>query len=296
MNIHSFLTPAYLQSIKGLELLARITVDTFHSGLNVSQKVGLGQEFSQYRSYQKGDDIRLLDWKVYARTERYYIREADLQSHVRLKFIVDISASMLHEDRGIRKIDYANYLTATLAYLGTLQGDEIGLSAVNTNEWKHIPSGLGDAHFSRILYEIIHLQPKGKLPVHLAPQRVVPDIRRKELYIVISDMYELEDEWHKLLRQLAASSNEVILFHVLGKNEWDLDYPSATFTDLETHEQIQVNPDIIRKNYQQALNEKIESTRKNMRERGIFYELMLMDTPAYQAITQFLLGRKHLLS
>ncbi len=296
MNLQELLTPENLHAIQGLELLARITVDTFQQGLNTSQKVGLGQEFSQYRSYQVGDDIRMLDWKVYARTERYYIREADLQSHIHLRFVIDNSASMLHEDNNIRKIDFARYLVATLAYLGIQQGDPVGLYAINTHERKHISSRIDQTQLHRLLYTLVCLQPKGRLPGTQDLEKMIPSIRSKDLYIVITDMYELDTELHHLLQQLAATRNEVLLFHILGKNEWDLPYQSATFEDLETGEQIQVNAGKIRASYQEHLQQKVEHIRSEMLERDITYELMLMNQPPYQAIAHFLERRKRLIS
>jgi len=296
MNLHELLTPENLNAIQGLELLARVTVDTFQQGLNTSQKVGMGQEFSQYRSYQIGDDIRMLDWKVYARTERYYIREADLQSHIHLRFVIDNSASMLHEDNNIRKIDFARYLVATLAYLGIQQGDPVGLYAINTHEHKHIPSKIDQTHFYHLLHTLVHLQPQGRLPESQDLEKMIPGIRSKDLYIIITDMYELDTELHHLLQQLSATHNEVLLFHILGKNEWTLDYQAATFEDLETGEQIQVNPGKIKTAYQKNLHDKIEYIRKGMLARDITYDLMLMDQPPYQAIAHFLERRKRLTS
>src|SRR6201995_6209039 len=116
-----------LMTIKDLSLAARRTIDGFMTGINKSKVRGRGLEFSQYRSYQPGDDLRWLDWKMYARSDRYYIRESEVETSISVRFLIDASASMNHNDDGIKKIDYARFLAASLAYLANLQGDAVGL-------------------------------------------------------------------------------------------------------------------------------------------------------------------------
>ena len=134
MMDHPFLSQENLRSVTGLELLARKAVEGFLPGLNISRRAGVGQEFSQYRTYQPGDDLRLLDWKMYARSDRFFVREAEIESHITLRFVVDLSASMLHEEKGLNKLDYARFLIATLAYLGLRQGDRLGLYGINDRQ------------------------------------------------------------------------------------------------------------------------------------------------------------------
>ena len=121
------LDPKVLMTIKDLPLLAKTVVDGFMIGLNKSTVKGPGLEFSQYRSYQPGDDLRWLDWKMYARSDRYYIRESEVETSISVRFLIDASASMNHEDNGVKKIDYARFLAASLAYLANSQGDSVGL-------------------------------------------------------------------------------------------------------------------------------------------------------------------------
>src|ERR1700745_2302530 len=116
-----------LMAIKDLSLAARQTIDGFMTGINKSKVKGPGLEFSQYRSYQPGDDLRWLDWKMYARSDRYYIRESEVETTISVRFLIDASASMNHDDNGVKKIDYARFLAASLAYLANLQGDSVGL-------------------------------------------------------------------------------------------------------------------------------------------------------------------------
>jgi uncharacterized protein (DUF58 family) len=123
----TMLDPKVLMTIKDLPLLAKTVVDGFMNGFNKSTVKGPGLEFSQYRSYQPGDDLRWLDWRMFARSDRYYIRESEVETSISVRFLVDASASMNHDDNGVKKIDYARFLTASLAYLANLQGDAVGL-------------------------------------------------------------------------------------------------------------------------------------------------------------------------
>src|SRR3954467_11664970 len=130
-QIKELLKPETLNTVNGLELVARIIVEGFMSGSNKSQSVGAGQEFSQYRSYQPGDDLRQLDWKMFARSERYYIKQAEIETNITVKFMLDASQSMAYTEEGISKLQYAKIMTAALAYLARKQSDTFGLYAVN---------------------------------------------------------------------------------------------------------------------------------------------------------------------
>src|SRR3954453_1139879 len=125
--------PKIIMSIKNLPLAAKTTVDGFMASIHSSNVKGVGMEFSQYRSYQAGDDLRRLDWKMFARSDRYYIRESEIETSISVKLLIDASASMNHEDSGFTKIEYARYLAASLAYLAGLQGDAIGLYVLQDN-------------------------------------------------------------------------------------------------------------------------------------------------------------------
>lgn len=125
------LKPEIINTVSGLALIARVTVDGYLSGLNHSRRVGPGMEFSQYRGYEPGDDLRLLDWKMLARSGRYYIKQSEVETNIAVKFILDSSKSMLHEENGLTKMDYVRVLVASLAYLSQNQGDAVGLFVLN---------------------------------------------------------------------------------------------------------------------------------------------------------------------
>ena len=148
-EIKELLKPEILNTVSGLELIARIVVEGFMSGSNKSQTIGSGQEFSQYRTYEPGDDLRQLDWKMYARSERYYIKQAEIETNITVKFILDASQSMAYTENGISKLMYAKIMTAALAYLARKQSDTYGLFTVNDKKITSLfvvdPEGSGNA-------------------------------------------------------------------------------------------------------------------------------------------------------
>lgn len=156
------LDPKILMAIKDLSLAAKTVVDGFMTGVNKSRIKGPGLEFSQYRSYQPGDDLRWLDWKMYGRSDRYYIRESEVETSISVRFLIDASGSMKHEDSGYTKIDYARYLAASLAYLASLQGDAIGLYVFQNKGLFSLAARQDFQHLSRLFYQLEHIQAGGK--------------------------------------------------------------------------------------------------------------------------------------
>ncbi len=196
----NLLHPKTLMAIKDLSLAAKKTVDGFMSGINKSNVKGAGLEFSQYRSYQPGDDLRWLDWKMYARSDRYYIRESEMETSISVRFLIDASRSMLHEDNGISKIDYTRYMAAALGYLAHSQGDAIGLYVFSEGELFSLASRKDAQHLTRFYYQLEHIQPAGKFtePVHY--KHIFAGEQKRELLVFITDMYEQDKEITKAAR------------------------------------------------------------------------------------------------
>lgn len=290
------LEPKTLLAIKDLSLAAKLTIDGFMSGLNKSLLKGEGIEFSQYRTYQPGDDLRALDWKMYARSDRYYLRESEVETSISIRFLLDASASMNHQDGEFTKIDYARYLAASLGYLGSVQGDAIGLNVMNENGLFSMFAKRDKQHLARFFYQLEQVRAEGFF---------LDSLRFKELYatdmrdllVVISDLYEPHDEISKLLESLAASGQEVILFHIMGKNELEFDFKGySSFEDLETGKRLQIDQKESRKEYKKNLSRYLEETRKKALDKGIFYQLLSMGEPLDSALRAFLKRRNHLKS
>jgi uncharacterized protein (DUF58 family) len=285
------LDPKVLTTIKNLPLLAKTVVDGFMNGFNKSTIKGPGLEFSQYRSYQPGDDLRWLDWRMYARSDRYYIRESEVETSISVRFLVDASASMNHHDGTLTKIDYARYMAASLAYLANAQGDAVGLYVFNQGELFALASKNDPQHLQRIYYQLANIQPAGTFtqPVHY--KGLFAGSARKELLVFITDMYQPEGEISKLLDSLAALKHEVIVFHLMGQNELDLDLGGYTaLEDLETGEVVQVGPQA-KKQYQEKLQQHLESIRMQLLGKNIFYRLISTAEPLDKALRDFLVQR-----
>ncbi len=296
MHYQELLTPENLNSVKGLELIAKTILDGHHSGLNRSRKVGQGMEFSQYRSYEPGDDLRLLDWKMLARSSRYYIKQAEIDTSIAIRFIIDSSASMKHTDNGFSKIDYCRFLCATLGYLAKHQGDAIGLFSLNDQQLTSLYPKARVQHFNRFLHQLVEVESKGRWPDHKEAVAQLHDGRHKELIIFLSDMYEEDDELSRFLSSIKTKRNEVILLHIMGQNELQLSYAeTSTFQDLESNERIKIENASIKKEYLSNVESFLFEIKNSMLRSGIDYSLFSMETPIREAINLFIKRRSALL-
>ena len=271
-------------------MLARRTVNSLLPGIQKSQKLGAGQEFSQYRSYQPGDDLRRLDWKLFARSDRYFVREASLESNIVLNFVLDASASMRYQEAGIEKIDFARYLIATLAWLGFQNGDAVGLYAISGNTFYQLNPKPGRQYLQRFLYELIKVKTEGVFPKTIQTHHLPVHSIKKEILIFITDLYETNDEeLKKRIINLKQGNREIIVMHLMGKNEMKLSFDSAkAFEDLETGKIIQVDIQKTRKKYIENLDQFITQNRKTFLSKGIEYQLFRMDTHIGKALKLFL--------
>lgn len=291
----NLLDPKILMAIKELSLAAKTTIEGLMNGINKSTVKGQGMEFSQYRSYQPGDDLRSLDWKMFARSDRYYIRESEIETNISIRLVVDASASMNHQDGAFKKIQYARYLAASLAYLGNLQGDAVGLNILTEKEILSLPARQNFDHLSRIFYQLENIEPGGKFT---DPQRYEPfygNSKQKELIVVITDLYQHTDEIFTLLDTISTSKHEVILFHLMGRNELELDFKGyTTFEDLETGATIEVNQYQARSAYLENLKSYLEEVKSKALDKRIAYRMLCTDEPLELAIRDFLNQRKKL--
>ncbi|AOM79737.1 DUF58 domain-containing protein [Pedobacter steynii] len=289
------LDPKVLMAIKELSLSAKMTIDGFMSGINKSTVKGPGLEFSQYRSYQPGDDLRSLDWKMFARSDRYYIRESEVETNISIRLLIDASASMNHQDGNFSKIDYARYLAASLAYLGNLQGDAIGLYVFRSGGIFSMLAKQDFQHLARLFYQLEQIRPEGIFtrPIHY--KELYGGVQKRELLIFITDLYEMNDEIFTLLDSLNTLRHEVVVFHLMSGNELELDFKGYTsFEDLETKETIQIDQDKARAAYRQKMDQYLEETRIKLLDRRIFYRLLRTDEPLDQALRDFLNQRNKL--
>ena len=294
-EIKELLKPEILNTVSGLELIARIVVEGFMSGSNKSQTIGSGQEFSQYRTYEPGDDLRQLDWKMYARSERYYIKQAEIETNITVKFILDASESMSYAENGISKLMYSKIMTAALAYLARKQSDTYGLFTVNDKKITTIRPRFEQQQFIRFLTALVNLQTEGTWKRDNGLEGLY-DHHGKEMILFFTDLYDDNADLLKFISRLKTPRNEVITFHLMGKNEMDLAFDgSFTFEDLETRAQVKVDAGIQQKQYAEHVKNWVQKSRMWMLERHINYELVLMDNSFEKSLRDFLRVRKTIL-
>ncbi len=288
------LDPKILLSIKDLPLAAKTTVDGFMAGIHNSNMKGIGMEFSQYRSYQAGDDLRRLDWKMFARSDRYYIRESEIETSISVRFLIDASASMNHEDGGFTKIEYARYLAASLAWLASKQGDAIGLYVFQNSNLFSLPSRQDHQHLSRIFYQLGQINPSGSFTEPVNYKSLFTSSDKRELLIFITDYYQQDGEITKLLYSLTTNKHEIIVFHLMGKNEMELDFKGYTaLEDLETGKTIKFDSQG-KKYCKERLEKYLEEVRTELLNKKIFYRLIIMNEPVEVALRDFLIRRNKL--
>ena len=295
ISSYRFIDPLTLAAISNLELLAKTVVDGFMIGAHQSPVPGAGLEFNQFRSYQPGDDVRRVDWKLFARSDRYYIRESEVETSITVRFILDASASMLHEESKISKFNYARFLIASLGYLAHLQGDAIGIYAINDKEISLLTPKGDHQHLHRFIHELEKIKAVGIWPNWDELENIFLSGQKRELVIFVSDMYEYSNEIREVLRKLHALKNEVILFQLTGRNELDFTYEGAlTFEDLETGKKIQANSEQIRKSYLKKFRESQNELRQTLHDNQIEYQQLILDQPLDFALRSYLSQRAKL--
>ena len=285
------LDPKVLMTIKNLPLLAKTVIDGFMNGFNKSTVKGPGLEFSQYRSYQPGDDLRWLDWRMYARSDRYYIRESEVETSISVRFLIDASASMNHNDGTLKKIEYARFLAASLAYLANLQGDAVGLYVLKEGGLFSLASKPDPQHLQRLYYQLKKIEPSGTFtqPVHY--KELFAGSGRKEMLIFITDMYQPDGGITRLLDSLAALKHEIIVFQLMAQNELDFDFKGyAALEDLETGEVIQLGQQA-KNQYLETLQAHQEKIRMQLLSKHIFHRMLNTSEPLDKALRDFLIQR-----
>ena len=289
MSRSHVVTSTELQSLRDLELMTKTTVEGLRQGLHRSPFHGYSAEFSQYRHYRPGDDLKYVDWKAFARTDRIYTRQFRETTNVSALFVVDISKSM---DFG-SKFVLARTVAAVLGTLVLDQGDAAGVLAVD--ERAHlVPSRSGHHHLRLLLSELASLAPGGSASIAEALRRAATILKRRGLVIVLSDLYE-DDEAIGQIRRLARMGHDVIVIHTLSRGEMTLDVGGAAeFVDLESGRRMTVQPSAARESYIAALNHWLHDVEQQLRRDGIDYLRLIAGEPLEPALRRFLVGRRGL--
>lgn len=278
--------PEVLASIHDFDWAIRSLALGEYIGKKRSKRLGTGMEFSQYRPYSQGDDLRQLDWKMYARTDKFYIKQAEMETNVDVTFIIDNSRSMLYEEEGLSKLDAAKLLCGVLGYVALQNGDLIGLADETA-----MKSGNDSRHWTRYLNRLQAIQ-----DVKSFEAPFVENKRSKELFVFVSDLYDEDNRITSFIKTLKSSRNEVIVFHLMGNKERTLDFGNAIkFQDLETERTVQLNPQVAKKSYEEQLSAWERQLSHDFLIKGIDYNSVDFTTPISDIINSFLNRRKQLL-
>lgn len=288
-----FLDPAVLSRISNLELLARTVVEGFISGLHHSPYLGLSTDFAEHRVYTPGDDIRRIDWRVYGRTDRYYVREFEADTNANFAVLLDVSRSMDYGSGAVTKLDYARYLAAALVYLSRKQRDRVGMITFDKNVVDYIPPSA--KRLESILHALDRLKAGQQGTLLASITTAVEQLRRRSMVVLLSDLYEPPDVVLKAVGLLRAKGNDVIVFHVLDPAELSFPFTEAAqFQDLETGEHMPVVPETLREDYLALMRAHIAGVSRLMEQSGVDYWLADTSRPLDFALFEYLSRRERL--
>jgi uncharacterized protein (DUF58 family) len=285
----SLIDPKALMSIRNLEFRARVVVEGFWHGLHRSPYHGFSVEFTEYRQYSPGDDPRYLDWHLYARSDRYYIKKFEDETNLRCHLLVDQSRSMSYGSLSYTKAQYAATLAATLAYFLSLQGDAVGLLTFDERIREYLPARHRPGHLRHLMVRL-ERPAAGKATDLAAPlHRVARTVKKRSLLVLISDLLGPIGTLEKDLNALAACGHEIILFHLLDPAEITLAFEKAVlFRDVESGRTLFIDPVTARKSYLQKLEAHNLAIETSCRRLGIGYRRLTTDQPLELALFDFM--------
>jgi uncharacterized protein (DUF58 family) len=268
-----FVDPAVLARIGNLELVARSVVDGFINGLHRTDVFGASVDFAEHRGYVAGDDIRRVDWRLYARTDRYYIKEYEADSNANFSVLLDVSKSMGFASAGVTKLEYAKMLAGCLTYLVHRQRDRVGLVAFDEEIVEHVPPSA--KHMDTVLHMLDRLQPARPGNLRVPLHKMAEHFGRRGVLVVISDFYEEPDAIVEALGPLRFRGNDLVVFHLLDPAELEFDFQDASaFEDLESGEQIPVVPEALREQYREMVKGHIAALTERFSANRIDYSLV----------------------
>ncbi len=288
--LQRFLDPEVLAGISGLDLVAKTVVDGFVAGLHRSPDFGFSQEFAEYRAYSPGDDLRHVDWNVFARTERAYLKRYRGETNSILTVLLDASNSMKFTSHSVTKMDYARYAAASLFYLAIhSQRDAAGLIVFDDEIRSYIRPSTRQGQLHRLLAGLEQAEPRARTDFAKPLHHFQQFLRRRGMVIFISDFYESPEELVRTIEPLRFHGNEVVLFHVLDPGEIrpEIREP-ATLVDLETETRMEITPEYVRDEYRKKIDAHLETLRDKARGAGMDYHLLDTSKPLDGVLREYL--------
>ncbi|HVC95531.1 MAG TPA: DUF58 domain-containing protein [Pirellulales bacterium] len=287
--------PEVLAKIAGITFRARHVVEGTISGQHRSPFHGFNVEFAEYREYSPGDDLRRLDWRVFGRTDRYYIKQYEEESNLRATIVLDASASMRYGSGALTKFDYAATVAASLATLLIEQQDPVGLALFDSQERKLVPSAATQAQLVRIIGELESSQPDRETQLGPVLQTLAEKLKKRGLIVIISDLLTDLDSFYDGLSRLQYRGQEIMVLHVLDVDELELPFKDLVlFHDIEGSEELFAEPWAFRNAYRQAMEQFVDDVRGTCGGRGIDYLLLRTDQDLGDALSHYLHARERL--
>ena len=285
-----FLDPTILAGISGLDLIAHTVVDGFIAGLHKSPDFGFSQEFAEYRAYTPGDDLRHVDWNVFARTERAYLKRYRGETNSLLTVLLDASQSMEYASHAVSKMDYARFIAASLFYLAIrTQRDAAGLIVFDDEVRNYIRPSTRQGQLARLLSGLELAEPRARTDFAKPMLHFQEFLRRRGLVLIVSDFYGSPEDIVRTIEPLRFHGNEVVLFHVLDPQEIRPQFgEAAVLVDLETKQEMEITPDYARKEYRGKIDAHIADLRERSRGAGMDYFLLETDHPLDAALREYL--------
>jgi len=288
----NYFDPKVLTGLKNLYLRARFVVDGVMVGIHPSQAKGLSSEFEEHRGYSQGDDIRHIDWKAYAKFDRYFIKEYREATNLKAYIAMDSSSSMGYASDGWSKFDYGSTLAASLAYLMLKQQDAVGLITFSNRIEKMIPPKATHDHLFAILKELEHRRPEGETSAASVLQELAASLKRRALIILISDLLDKHEEVVRGLKQLRSRGSDIIVFQLLDKDELQFPFKEPSlFQDMEEDLKLLADPHAIRSAYLEAIHALIDKYREACASYLIDYSLFDTSIGLDRALVRYLTWR-----
>jgi uncharacterized protein (DUF58 family) len=295
-DTRKYLDPKNVASLKSLELKAKLVVEGFITGLHKSPYHGFSVEFSEHRAYRPGDEIRHIDWQVYGRSNKYYVKQFEEETNLRCTLILDSSRSMKFASEGnISKFDYSIYLAGSLAYLMNHQRDAVGMAVFNDEIVDFMPARSKSSYMAQILKRISEIEPSNKTGMASSLDKLAERIKRRGLVVIFSDLFDELDSISNALKHFRHKNHEVILFHILDEKELDFNFSSgSTFLDLETGDKILTQPQQIKKAYTEAVEDYIEKIKEICYKQNVDYHLTITNQDFDKALLGYLAKRQRI--
>lgn len=288
----SYIDPAALMQIRSLELRAKGVVEGFFSGLHRSPYHGFSVEFTEYRQYVPGDDLRYLDWRLYARSDRFYVKRFEDETNLRCHLLLDCSKSMTFGSLGYTKADYARTLAATLGYFLNTQRDAVGLVRFDAAIEEFIPARYRTGHLRRLMLALEKPASGASTDLGKPLDQVAEQVRKRGMLVLISDLLAPLDELETKLSYFRARGHEVVLFQTLDPAEMTLDFDGASlFYDVESGREVYVDPSLARRQYIERLTQHLDAIQAVGDKLGIDVYRLTTDTPLETALGEFLRSR-----